>query len=287
MDEAAIRAALRSGDEAGFAALVERHRRQLLVHCYRMVGSLEEAEDLVQETFLRAWRGRADFEGRSLVRTWLYRIATNVCLLATIQFLSPRQRAILLLRDVLGWSAKETAGLLESSVDAVNSALRRARSTMRNRLPRCRLEWAQATSPTDEERAVLQRFVDAHDRADVAAFAALLREDVRQAMPPHLLWYEGRDAIATRFARYIDPDSPEYPGQVRLVPTVANRQPAAVTYLRRPDDSEHRLAGLNVLDVEGGLVVGIVSFESSCWARRLRTCRAVRERRPPRGLDVT
>lgn len=107
---------------------------------------------------------------------------------------------------------------------------------------------------------MLQRFVDAHDRADVAAFAALLREDVRQAMPPHPLWYMGRDAIATRFARYIDSASPEYPGQVRLVPTAANRQPSAVTYLRRPGDSEHRLAGLNVLDVEGGLVVGIVSF---------------------------
>jgi len=332
--ETVILAALRSGDEAGFVALVERYRHQLLVHCYRMVGSLEEAEDLVQETFLRAWRGRAGFEGRSLVRTWLYRIATNACLnalertprrvlvpdvppedphsimalerrpdlgappadlawvqpfpdrlveptapaesepdavvvaretiepafLATIQLLSPRQRAILLLRDVLGWSAQETADLLEASVDSVNSALRRARTTMRTRLPSRRLDWAQATHPTYEERAVLRRFIEAHDRADVAAFAALLRDDVRQAMPPHLLWYDGRDAVVTRFARYIDPDSPEYPGHVRLVPAAANRQPAAVTYLQRPGDREHRLVGLNVLDVEDGLVVAIVSF---------------------------
>jgi RNA polymerase sigma-70 factor, ECF subfamily len=346
--EAAILAALRGGDQAGFSTLVERYRRQLLAHCYRMVGSREEAEDLVQETFLRAWRGRADFQGRSLVRTWLYRIATNVCLnalersprrvlvadvpaqdpgavlsveqrpdlgaraadlpwiqpypdrlldpaapsdqepetvvvaretielafLAAIQFLSPRQRAILLLRDVLGWSAKETAGQLEQSVDSVNSTLRRARSTLRRRLPPRRHEWARATRPTDEERAVLRRFIDAHDRADVAAFAALLREDVRQAMPPHPLWYHGRDAVAARFARYIDPASPEYPGHVRLVPTAANRQPSAATYLRRPGEAVHRLVGLNVLDIEDGLVVGIVSFGvellGDLWPSHLR-----------------
>jgi RNA polymerase sigma-70 factor (ECF subfamily) len=327
-------AALRGGDEAAFSALVERYRRQLLVHCYRMVGSLEEAEDLVQETFLRAWRARADFEGRSLVRTWLYRIATNVCLnalertprrvlfvdvppqdprsilpveerpdlgapaadlswiqpfpdhllepaapadsepdavvvgretielafLATIQSLSPKQRAILLLRDLLAFSAKETAALLEISVDSVNSSLRRARSTMRKRLPARCLEGVQPTRPTDEELAVLQRFIEAHQQADVAAFASILREDVRQVMPPHLLLYDGRDSVATRFTRYIDPDSPEYPGHIRLVPTAANRQPSAATYLRHPGGAEHRLIGLSVLDVEDGLVVGIVSF---------------------------
>jgi RNA polymerase sigma factor (sigma-70 family) len=223
MDEAAIRAALRSGDEAGFAALVERHRRQLLVHCYRMVGSLEEAEDLVQETFLRAWRGRADFEGRSLVRTWLYRIATNVCLNALER--TPRRG---LVADV---PPKDPHALLtvEQRPDLGASP--------------ADLPWLQPFP---------DRLLEPAAPADSEPDAIVVR--------PHLLWREGRDAIATRFARYIGPDSPEYPGQVRLVPTVANRQPATVTYLRRPDDSEHRLAGLNVLDVEGGLVVGIVSF---------------------------
>jgi RNA polymerase sigma-70 factor, ECF subfamily len=333
-EQDAVLAAVRGGDASGFAALAERYRRQLLVHCYRMLGSLEEAEDAVQETLLRAWRARAGFEGRSLFRTWLYRIATNICLnalqrsprrilvadvppqdprvtlsveqlpdrgappadlpwlqpypdrlldpaapgdlepdavvvaretielafLAAIQLLPAKQRAVLVLRDVLGWSAKETASLLEVSVASVNSALQRARSTLRARLPARRLEWARATGPTEQERAVLQRFMDAHDRADVTAFAALLREDVRQAMPPHLLWYDGRGAVATNFARYIDPGSPSYPGHLRMVPTAANRQPAAAVYLRRPDDSAYRLLGLSVLDVEDGLVVGIVSF---------------------------
>jgi RNA polymerase sigma-70 factor, ECF subfamily len=333
-EQAAVLAAARGGDASAFAALAERYRRQLLVHCYRMLGSLDEAEDAVQETFLRAWRARAGFEGRSLFRTWLYRIATNVCLnalergprrvlvadvppqdpratlsveerpdlgappadlpwlqpypdrlldpvasgdqepdavvvaretielafLAAIQFLPPKQRAVLILRDVLGWSARETASLLDLSVAAVNSALQRARSTLRTRLPARRLDWARATGPTEQERAVLRRFMDAHDRADVAAFAALLREDVRQAMPPHPLWYDGRDAVALNFARYIDPGSPAYPGQLGMVATAANRQPAMAVYLRRPDDSAYRLLGLTVLDVEDGLVVGIVSF---------------------------
>jgi RNA polymerase sigma-70 factor, ECF subfamily len=333
-EQAAVLTAVRNGDASAFAALAERYRRQLLVHCYRMLGSLDEAEDAVQETLLRAWRARAGFEGRSLFRTWLYRIATNVCLnalerrprrvlvadvppqdprailsveerpdlgappadlpwlqpypdrlldpvapgelepdavvearetielafLAAIQFLPPKQRAVLILRKVLGWSAKETVRLLDLSAASVNSALQRARSTLRTRLPARRLDWARATGPTDQERAVLQRFMDAHDRADVTAFAALLREDVRQAMPPHPLWYEGRAAVAMRFARYIDPGSPEYPGHLRVVPTAANRQPAMATYLRRPDDSGYRLAGLNVLHIEDGLVVGIVSF---------------------------
>jgi RNA polymerase sigma-70 factor, ECF subfamily len=333
-EDAAVLAAVRAGDQAAFVALAERHRRQLHVHCYRMLGSFEDAEDLVQETLLRAWRSRSSFQGRSLFRTWLYRIATNACLnslrrrprrvlvadvpprdpgaelpveeradlgappadlpwlqpypdhlleqvapsdsepdavvvaretielayLAAIQYLPPRQRAILILRDALGWSAKETAGLLEISVASVNSALQRARTTMRARLPPRRLDWAQDTGPTDEERTVLQRFMDAHDRADVAAFAALLREDARQAMPPHLLWYDGREAMTTLFARYIDPAAPNYPGQLRLVPTAANRQPAVAVYLRRKGDSLYRLLGLNVLEIQDGQVSGITSF---------------------------
>ena len=333
-DEAKVLAALRAGDESAFVALTEQYRGRLHLYCYRMLGSLEEAEDLVQETFLRAWRGRADFEGRSLFRTWLYRIATNACLnmlkrhprrilvadvppgdpsarvspeeradlgapptdlpwlepypdslleqaapsesepdaivvsretielayLAAIQHLPARQRAVLILRDALGLSAKHAADVLELSIASVNSALRRARSTMRTRLPARRLDWAPVTSPTAEEQAVLQRYMDAHDRADVAAFTALLREDVRQSMPPYPSWYEGRAAVAAVFARYIDPDSPDYPGHIRLVPTAANRQLAAAAYLRPPRSAEYRLLGLNVLDIDGGLVREIVSF---------------------------
>lgn len=333
-DEDDVLAAVRSGDQRAFAAVVERYRRQLLAHCYRMLGSLEDAEDAVQETMFRAWRARSGFEGRSLFRTWLYRIATNICLnalersprrilvadvapddptralsaeerpdlgappadlpwlgpfpdrlldmaapeeaepdavvtaretieltfLATIQFLPPKQRAVLLLRDVLRWSAKETAALLDMSVASTNSAMQRARATLRSRLPERRLDWSRATHPTDDERAVLERFIDAHDRADVAAFAALLREDVRQTMPPFLFWFDGRDALASAFARYIDPRNPEYPGNLRLVPTAANRQPAAAAYLRSAGESTYRLIGLNVLDMDDGLIAGIISF---------------------------
>ena len=217
---------MRRGDESAFVALAERYRRQLQVHCYRMLGSVEDAEDLVQETMLRAWRGRAGFEGHSMFRTWLYRIATNACLntlerqrrritppdlgpagddlhaelvespelpwlqpypdhlleptapreaepdaavvsretielafLAVIQHLPPRQRAILLLRDALGWSAQQTAALLDTSVVSVKSSLQRARATMRRRLPPRRLDWRSAGRPSDEERAVLRRYM--------------------------------------------------------------------------------------------------------------------------------
>ena len=332
-DDAAL-AAIRAGDETAFGALAERYRRQLHVHCYRMLGSFDDAEDLVQETLLRAWRARASFEGRSTFRTWLYRIATNACInaiergprrilrpevpptdpskvlqadarpdlgaaaaelpwiqpypddlldlaasndaepdavvvsretielayLVAIQYLPPKQRAILILRDVLDWSAKETASLLELSVASVNSGLQRARATLRSQKPSQGPRAASVTALTAEERTLLDRFVDAHNRADAAALSAILREDARQSMPPHLLWYDGRDAMVTLFDNYIHPSSPHYPGQLRFVPTAANRQPAAATYLRRTGDTAYRLLGLNVLEIEGGLVTGITSF---------------------------
>jgi RNA polymerase sigma-70 factor (ECF subfamily) len=332
-DDAAL-AAIRAGDEAAFGALVERYRRQLHVHCYRMVGSFDDAEDLVQETLLRAWRARDSFEGRSMFRTWLYRIATNACInmiergprrilrpdvpptdprkvlqadarpdlgappaelawiqpypdhlldlaapsesepdaiavsretielayLVAIQYLPPKQRAILILRDVLDWSARETASLLELSVASVNSGLQRARSTLRSHTPAQRSRAASVTSLTAEDRVLLDRFVDAHNRADAAALSAILREDARQSMPPHLLWYDGREALVTLFGSYVYPSSPHYPGQLRFVATAANRQPAATTYLRRTGDSEYRLLGLNVLEIDDGLVTGITSF---------------------------
>jgi len=315
-------------------SLAERYRWQLHVHCYRMLGSFDEAEDMVQETLLRAWKARHTFKGRSRFRTWLYSIATNACLnalqrsprrilvpdipptdpsrrlaaderpdldalpadlpwlepypdrlldeaeseqagpeavvvaretielayLAAIQYLPPRQRAIFILRDAYGWSANETARLLDTTVASVNSGLQRARATMKARLPARRLEWATGHAPTDEERAVLRRFMDAHDRGDVQAFSALLAEDARQAMPPNPLRYEGREALLTLFANYIHPDSIHYPGELRRVATAANRQPASATYLRRRRESEFRLLGLDVLEVRAGLVAGITSF---------------------------
>ena len=320
----AVVAAAKAGDEAAFVSLVERYRRELHVHCYRMTGSFEDAEDLVQETFLRAWRRRASFEGRSTFRAWLYRIATNACLdalaqerrrarpdpgaalpppadlpwlqpypdllldgaapsegepdaaavsketielafLAAIQYLPPRQRAVLILRDVLGWSAKETASLLESSAASVNSALQRARATLKKRLPRRRLEWAAGADPSEVERALLQRYVDAHERADIAGLAALLRDDALLTMPPQPLWYRGRDVIATFLAEAIEPASPDYIGHFRLVPTRANRQPAAANYLRRPGDSVYRALALDVLRVEEGKVVEIVAFPADLF----------------------
>ena len=320
----AVVAAAKAGDEAAFASLVERYRRELHVHCYRMTASFEDAEDLVQETFLRAWRNRASFEGRSTFRSWLYRIATNACLdavaqgarrapsdpgaalpapadlpwlqpypdllldgaapsegepaaaavsketielafLAAIQHLPPRQRAVLIVRDVLGWSAKDTASLLESSVAAVNSALQRARATLKERLPRRRLEWAAGADPSEEERALLQRYVDAHERADIAGLAALLRDDALLTMPPQPLWYRGRDAIASLLAEAMEPTSPDYVGHFRLVPTKANRQPAAANYLRRPGDSVYRPLALDVLRVEESEVVEIVAFPADLF----------------------
>jgi RNA polymerase sigma-70 factor (ECF subfamily) len=283
-----------------------------------MLGSFDEAEDLVQETLLRAWRGRAGFEGRSSVRTWLYRIATNACLdllesksyrlrslespqaadsygpdwlepfpdrlldqvasaeagpdaltieretielayLAAIQYLPSKQRAILILRDALGWSAKETARLLDETVASVNSALNRARTSMRKRLPRQRLEWSAAT-PTSAEMSLLERYMDATDRADVAALTALLSEEARLTMPPYPTWFQGRDDIATSLALATDPASPTYLGEFRTMATAANRQPAVAAYVRRPGDSEFRALGIDVLRLEGGLVVEITRF---------------------------
>jgi RNA polymerase sigma-70 factor (ECF subfamily) len=308
-------------DEAAFSQLVERHRRELQVHCYRMMGSFEDSEDLVQETFLRAWRKRRSV--RSSVRPWLYRIATNACLdalnskprrvlpsqlgpgadpplptlppadlpwlqpypdrllapadddpeaatveretieiafLAAIQLLPPRQRAALIVRDVLGWSAKETASLLDTSVPAANSALQRARATLKEHLPARRTEWPASSGPSEGERAVLERFMDALERSDPDALIDLLREDARATMPPTPSWHDGRDAIATAVRQSATPGSPEYMGRWRLVPFGVNLQPATAAYLQRPGDSEYRAFAIDALRVEDGKVAEITAF---------------------------
>jgi RNA polymerase sigma-70 factor, ECF subfamily len=180
----------------------------------------------------------------------------ELAFLVAIQQLPPRQRAVLILRDVLGWPAKDTAALLEASVASANSALQRARATLKQHLPARRLDWAAPSDPSEEQRTLLQRYMDAHEQADPAALAELLAEDARTSMPPHPMWLQGREAIMTAIRVGFSPDF----GRWRLVPAWANRQPAAACYLRRPDDSEYRAMSLDVLTVEGGKVVDITAF---------------------------
>jgi RNA polymerase sigma-70 factor (TIGR02960 family) len=304
-------AAAFAGGESAFADLAQRHRRELHVHCYRMLASFDDAEDAVQETFLRAWRGRETFDGGSQFRAWLYRIATNVCLdvlrrksrrvtklhsfaevpwmqpypdelldevapsaeqpdavvveretielafLAALQVLPPRQRAALIARDVLGWPAVETASLLETSVPAANSALQRARVTMQAHLPARRAEWS-AGKPSDEERELLGRFIDAHERNDAAAAVAIASEDLRISMPPDMMVFDGLDVIAPFLERAFAEETRD--GDWRLVPTWANRMPTAASYLRRPGDSTFRAFKFDVLRIEDGAIAEITTF---------------------------
>jgi RNA polymerase sigma-70 factor (ECF subfamily) len=306
----AVVAAATAGDEAAFAELVQRHRRELHVHCYRMLGSFDEAEDMVQETFLRAWRRRSTFDGSSLFRAWLYRIATNACLdalrrasrqptevesfaempwlqpypdrlldeiapsagepdamvvsretvelafLAAMQALPPQQRAVLLARDVLGLSAQEAASMLETSVAAANSALQRARATLQTRLPEHRLDWS-TTDLTAEDKVVLAKFIDAHERHDAEASIAIARSDVRITMPPHPMVFEGIDVVGPFIERALGVDEV---GDWRLVPTRANRMPTAASYLRAWGDTEFRAFKFDVLRVEDGAIAEITTF---------------------------
>ncbi|MCO1653532.1 RNA polymerase subunit sigma-70 [Pseudonocardia humida] len=302
-------------DEAGFREQVERHRRELHVHCYRMLASFDEAEDAVQEALLNAWRHRDRFTGGSdaeaPVRAWLYRIATNVCLdairararrprrasspevswlqpypdtlldelaapddgpdavavaretielafLTALQVLPARQRAALLLRDVLDMSAAETAELLGTSVPAANSALQRARATMAQHLPAQRSGWSAGGAPLSaRERELLDRFVDAHQRGDATAALAVAATDIRISMPPYPYVFEGTDGLATLLERAFGPDRE---GDWRLLPTAVNRMPAAASYLRRTGDTVFRPFKLDVLRVEEGLISEVTTF---------------------------
>ncbi|HEX6518532.1 MAG TPA: sigma-70 family RNA polymerase sigma factor [Streptosporangiaceae bacterium] len=299
-----------------FTGLTAQFRGELLAHCYRMLGSAADAEDLVQETYLRAWRSFDGFEGRSSVRTWLYRIATNVCLtaierrgrrplpsglgapadnpdapliagpevswlqpfpdallvrehqdpalvatsragtrlafVAALQFLSPRQRAVLILRDVLQRPAAEVADLLGTTTTAVNSGLRRARAQLAEALP-VEDELAEPSEP--DRRALLDRFAAAVEDADADALAELLREDVMLEMPPVLTWFTGRRAVARVFAS--QPFA--VPGWLRLVPVGANGQPAFASYLRESDGAYYAHA-VTVLTVTETGIARIVTF---------------------------
>jgi RNA polymerase sigma-70 factor (ECF subfamily) len=192
--------------------------------------------------------------------TLVARETIELAFLAAIQHLPPRQRAVLILRDVLGWPAHETAALLDVSVASVKSALQRARPTLKAHLPRQRLDWAPAGEPTAQERHLLQRYMQAHERADVRIFAELLREDALLTMPPHPMWFAGRRAIVEFSAEVFDPASPHYHGRWRSLATRANRQPAAAHYVMRPGDSAHRAQVLDVLRVEGGKLAEVTAF---------------------------
>jgi RNA polymerase sigma-70 factor (ECF subfamily) len=325
-EEASAVAATRGGDRHAFADLCERYRRQLHVHCYRMLGSVDDADDLVQDTFLKAWQARQSFEGRSLFRTWLYRIATNACLdavarrpkrvmppdtrppetvlstdfpppvelpwlqpypdrllevpapahaepsvivesretlelayLAAIQHLPPRQRAVLILRDALSWSARETAALLDISEPAANSLLQRARATLRTRLPERRSEWTRAREISDAERDLLCRYIEASEALDPKAFTDLLADDVRQTMPPIPVWWDGKEIVAA-LNRYFFEERIE--GDLRAIPTAANRQPAAAFYLREPGEEVFKLLAIDVLTIENGLITEMDTFDA-------------------------
>jgi RNA polymerase sigma-70 factor (ECF subfamily) len=302
-----------------FDDLVRRYRRELHVHCYRMLGSFDEAEDHVQEVLLRAWRSRERFQGRSSPRTWLYRVATNACLdtlrrdarravpapsraaagprpsvatmpwmqpypdslldelaagqpgpeavavsretislafLAAIQLLPPRQRAVLILRDVVSWPAAEVAELLDMSVPAVNSALQRARTRLRDQWPDGRLDWAPAAEPDPGQRHLLQRFIAAHEQADPEALIALLRDDIRLAISPQVGEWNGRPDVGDALRGGMNSL-----GQWRVLPIMANRQPGAAGYLRRPGQSAFVPFVLTVLRFENGRLTDIAAFE--------------------------
>ena len=311
-----------AGDDDAFRELTEPHRRELQVHCYRMLGSFQDAEDTLQDTLLAAWQGLGDFQGRASIRTWLYRIATNRCLNAlraasrrpakewdipkvvppeptrlgeivwlepfpdarmegafdvpagpearyeqteaislafvtALQALPPRQLAVLILRDVLGFHANEVAGMLDTTVDSVNSALKRARAGMERQRPPSAdpAPFPAAGSPSED--ALVAKFVSAYEAADLEAVVTLLTDDVFMSMPPMPLEYEGVDVVARFCAQILGPGR-----RFDLVPTRANGQPAFGAYLRSPAGVSHG-TGLIVLTVRGNRICAMSRFENS------------------------
>ena len=180
----------------------------------------------------------------------------GIAYLTAIQQLPPRQRAAFVLRHALGWSAKDTAAALDMTVPAVNSALQRARGTLQRHLPRERQDWTPERTPTHEELTLLQRFMDAWNRSDAPALVGMMREDARWVMPPYPLWFEGRAAIAKLFEAF----PIGWQGELRVVPTAANRQPAMASYVRPPGASEFRLDGLTVLSIQHGLISELATW---------------------------
>jgi RNA polymerase sigma-70 factor (ECF subfamily) len=301
------------GDEEAFRLLTEQHRGALHLHCYRLLGSVHDADDALQETLVRAWRSLDRFEPRAPFGAWPHRIATNVCLtmlasrkrrrevpvadtgegawndrllhlqpypdrllddleareavelafVTAAQLLPPKQRAVLILRDVLDWSAKEAADALGDTVAAVNSALQRARA----RLARRRALGAppHAPAPNANERALLRRFMTAWDAVDIDRIVSLLARDAMMAMPPEPFYVRGAEAMGAFFG------SVPLGGRldrIRLVPTGANRQPALAAYALDEATGQHRAYGVMVFSLEGETVAGIVGFADASLFER-------------------
>jgi RNA polymerase sigma-70 factor (ECF subfamily) len=303
--------------EVAYRRLVETHHAELHAYCYRMLGSVHDAEDALQDVFLRAWRGLPGFEGRSSPRTWLYRIATNACLdvlarrpkrvlpvdygtssaaphdsepltesvwiepypdellryerresvelafVAAVQLLPPRQRAVLILREVLGFSAAEIAEALGTTVASVTSALQRARRAVDERLPD---ETQQATlrSLGDARlRELVERYMDALERADLDAVLALLTEDAAWSMPPDTIWFRGRDAITRFLTEWA------FKPRWRHIPTRASGQAAVGCYAWDPATGTFVAEALDVLTLRGGRIADVTAFRSPEVFRRL------------------
>jgi RNA polymerase sigma-70 factor, ECF subfamily len=313
---AAVVSAARNGDEGAFRELVAPHRRELRAYCYRMAGSLDDADDLLQESLLRAWRGIASFEGRSSVRTWLYRVTWSACVdalesrsprtlavdlgppadpdepmppprlggwigpcsptlyseeapspearysahesvalafLAALQLLPPKQRATLLARDVLGWSAEECAAELETSVASVNSALQRARDTIDKQAAK----WRPQLPDEPTSRALLARYIQAWEQADVAALVSLLHEDATLSMPPFPIWLLGPSAIGASLGAMVL--TPNARGAFRFLVTEANAVPALATY-QRDAEGAFVAASLQLLVIKGSKISSVTAF---------------------------
>jgi RNA polymerase sigma-70 factor, ECF subfamily len=311
--------AARRGDESAFDRIVEAHRAELHAHCYRMLGSLHDADDALQDTLLRAWRGLSSFEGRSSLRTWLYRIATNASLdvvarrpnrvlpidygpptestaqvaeplvesvwvepypddslgiadgyaapearyeqreavelafIAALQHLPATQRAVLILRDVLGFSAREVSASLDTSVASVNSALQRARRAIDERLPARSQQETLRSLGNERTRQLVEAYVDAWARKDVHAVAALLAKDAVFSMPPSPSWWRGREAIAGFAGIDTCPEA-------RQVAVRANGQLAIASYSRDEETGRFRASAIDVLTLEGALVKEVTAF---------------------------
>jgi RNA polymerase sigma-70 factor, ECF subfamily len=319
--EQALLEAVRGGSEDAFREIVEDHRAELHAHCYRMLGSLHDAEDALQDTLLRAWRGLPAFGGRSSLRTWLYRIATNACLdaiarrpkrmlpidygpptaptlensqplvesvwvepypdetlgladgpvapdaryeqreavelafIASLQHLPATQRAVLILRDVLGFSAREVAESLDTTVSSVNSALQRARKTVAGRLPERSQQETLRSLGDVPMRELVEAYLDAWARADVDALRELLAEDVVFSMPPWAIWWRGREELA-RFSKTAQHACPE----TRRISTRANGQLAVATYGLDSETGRHTASAIDVFTLEGLRIKEITAF---------------------------
>jgi RNA polymerase sigma-70 factor (ECF subfamily) len=314
----------RAGDGEAFRALTEPHRHELHVHCYRMLGSVQDAEDALQDTLIAAWQGLAGFREHASIRTWLYRIATNKCLnalrsarrrpakawdipgveppeptrhgeavwlgpfpdtlldgafdvpvgpearyeqtesislafVAALQLLPPRQLAVLILRDVMGFRASEVAEMLDTTLPSVNSALTRARSSLEQQREQLRWQESSPAAGSAAEEAIVARFVRAYESADLAALVELLTDDIFLSMPPMSLEYQGRDIVARFFEVLLVPSR-----RYSLIPTRSNGQPAFGSYVHGPDGDRHA-TGLFAVTLSGDGIRAMTRFENTVF----------------------